>query len=44
MKVRRIKLGSAEEFYANNKQIVLYNEGVLGHYMNCVPPSRTSHF
>jgi hypothetical protein len=37
MVVRRIKLGSAAEFNIKNEQAVLYNEGVLGHYMNCAP-------
>ena len=40
MKVRRIKSGSAVEFYINNEQTVSYNKkkgGVLGRYMNCAP-------
>ena len=39
MKVRRIKSGSAVEFYINDEQTVLYNKkgGVLGRYMNCAP-------
>ena len=48
MKVRRIKLGSAVEFYINDEQTVLYNKkgGVLGRYMNCapLPPLLTSNF
>ena len=34
---RREKSGSAAEFYIDDGYTVLYNEGVLGHYMNCVP-------
>ena len=30
MKVRRIKLGSAVEFYISDEQVVLYNEGYWG--------------
>ena len=43
---RREKSGSAAEFYIDDGYTVLYNEGVLGHYMNCVPlPALlTSHF
>ena len=36
VKVRRIKLGSAVEFYINNKEVVLYNDE-LWRYMNCAP-------
>ena len=36
VKVRRIKLGSAVEFYINNKEVVLYNDE-LWCYMNCAP-------
>ena len=37
MKVRRIKLGSAVEFYRNDEQAVLCNEGDWGCYMNGAP-------
>ena len=36
VKVLRIKLGSAVEFYINNKEVVLYNDE-LWRYMNCAP-------
>ena len=46
MKVRRIKLGSAAEFYINDEQAALHNEGGIGSLYELCAPScfLTSHF
>ena len=46
MKVRRIKSGSAAEFYINDEQTVLNNKkkGGIGALYELCAPSSTSHF
>ena len=46
MKVRRIKSGSAVEFYINDEQTVLYNKkrGGIGALYELCAPSTTSNF